>query len=332
MAGLTFHELAKRDNLKIFTKKVLENQPFEVAYNKRHLLKRAFVYLNPTTPEFICLRQYTENPSEENLFALQGLLGKNFYLRLLTKDNTEIFSGFLLKTPEFGGLSCATVYKKERWHHGHLQKTLNQATVFGLRPITLHIQTSAGKIHTFLNVKGIRLLENKTKADFEFLDKDENVLFRVSHKDGNDAKHFLQWSGVKSFENHPEVLSFGEDIKKYLRTYKGWHDKDTFPKRLSVGREIKDTELKKAAIFGNEGEVDFLIQGSCNFASVGNFEFRLSSNNPIVHRSESLEFLPEKYSPVFLAKRSDHKRWSFGIPFCRGMIYPKGGRLFHVFI
>jgi hypothetical protein len=331
MAGLTLHELKKRNNLEIFLAKAFEGKSFEVVFDKRNTTKKDFVRLDTSSPAFEVLKKYSENPSVENTETLKILVGKKHLLKIKTTDGIEIPVGYLLKSAEFGGKASATVYGKEIWHHKVLQKRLSQATVYGIRPITLHIKTSAGKIYTYNNVTTTKLIGSQTKADFEFFDKSGNSLFTVSHKDGNSPREFLQWSGTKQFKDHPEILQFGKDIKNYLLQTYGLSSEDEFPNRLSIGRKIEDENLKKEAIFGN-GEVDFFIQGLCEFTLVDKFEFLLTSKNPILHKTEETRFLPAGYEPVLLAKRSDHQRCSYYIKRCRGMIYPNGGRLFHVFI
>ena len=168
----------------------------------------------------------------------------------------------------------------------------------------------------------------RKKTDFEFLDRSENVIFRVSHKDGHRPRDFRQWSGLKEFNQHPETIQFGVDLKDFLKEN---NPLDTrFPTKLSIGREIKDENLKRQAIFGNN-EVDFLIQGQCKFQRNGFFNYTLRA--PLVlSKEEDLSLLPSGYQPILLAKKGDIKRTAFGIKCCRSMIYSRSGRHIHVFI
>jgi len=336
MASLTISELRKRNNFEILLKKIQEGQPLELIKEKQVQLGVEAVIIKES-PELISgLQQLAEDP-EDCLETVFGDLVKNKCLLLETTIGTHITSGALQKTWEFGSLTSAMVYEKENREQKNIQKNLKQLTVFGLKPITLVIRSLGGHTYTFENVAAVKNANKMTKgcfgkADFDFVDLDGNVIFNASHKFGKRPRHFRQWSGLKNFHEHPEVKQFGEDLKvaiekELVETLKT----KVFPKTLSFARAIQDNNLKKQAIFG-ENEVNFVIQGRCEFVPTDMpFRFELKAGM-ILSPDDDLNLLADGYHPVILARRGDLKRGAFGIKGCRGMIYPKKGRAIHRFI
>lgn len=331
MAGLTIYELKKRNNFQILLGKIRGGQEVELINEKKaEHGQNSLVIANDAD---LCARLQTmADAPESDPEAVLGTYIKNKCLLLETTTGLSITSGALQKTWEFGSKSSEMVYSKEARHQKNLQMLLKRTTVFGLKPITLHVKTTSKELFKFTNVFSVQIPEKINgemgKSDFEFRDKEGTVLFRVSHKDGKRPRHFRQWSGLRDFREHFEVKQFGEDLKLFLT------DKDplatVFPNKLSVGREITDENLRRLAIFGND-EVDFLIQGECDFTRIGDFEFIMTAPL-ILSKKEDLSVLPDGYKPILLAKKGDLKRGAFGIKGCRGMIYTKSGRLVHNFI
>lgn len=332
MAFLTIYELRKRDNYAIFLNKIKTGQPFELIKNKKETLKRDFIVLTPEQDLLERLQRLQNTPGDNPEAVLERHM-KNKCLLLKTTEGVKITSGYLQKTWEFGSRASEVVYDKETRHQKHIQGFLKKATIFGLKSISLSIETTNKKTITFNNIFSVRppVIVNgeRRKTDFEFLDKSGNVVFRVSHKDGKDPTDFRQWSGLKEFSQHPEVIQFGADLKEYLNLK---HPTETiFPIKLSVGREIKDENLKRQSIFGGTNEVDFLIQGHCSFKWNGFFNYTLRAPL-ILSKQEDLSLLPSGYHPILLAKKGDIKRTAFGIKCCRSMIYSRNGRKVHVSI
>jgi len=332
MASLTIHELRKRNNLDVLLKKIQTSQHFELTKEKQTELGKENVVVKPNPDLIERLTKASLNP-DVSIYEILGCHVHNKCLLLETETGT-ITSGALQKTWEFGSKTPEMVYSKETKEQKNIQAALRKTTVFGLKPVTLLVKTTTNNLYRYKDVFSLRMPTATKgelgKADFEFLDKDGNVLFRVSHKDGRRPRHFRQWSGLRDFKDHPEVKQFGIDLKQFLTKDNPGLPIGVFPTRLSVGKEIKDEELKKLAIFGNK-EVDFLIQGECGFIKSNDFEFIMSAPL-ILAAQESLDALPEGYQPVFLARRGDLKRGAFGIKGCRGMIYPRSGRKFHNFL
>lgn len=337
MASLTISELRKRNNFEIFLKKISTRQPLELIKEKQEQLGVETVVIKSTPELSALLEKLVENPEIQLDDNIENVI-KNRCLLLESEAGHILTSGALQKTWEFGSRTSAMVYEKESREQKNIQKNLKTMTVFGLRPISLTLVSLGGKTFRFDNVVTVRNANkaNKgifSKADFEFVDAEGNLIFNASHKFGKRPRHFRQWSGLKNFHDHPEVKQFGEDLK--LAIEKDLTDTlaaKVFPKTLSYARAITDDTLKKMAIFGEGDEqVDFLIQGRCEFVQLDTFSFQMKA--PIILApDDDLNLLPEGYHPVILARRGDLKRGTFGIKGCRGMIYPKKGRAIHRFI
>lgn len=335
MTGLTLAELRKRNNFEILLKKIRTKQEIKLTNKKRDLLGIDTVVIKPQEGLLLGLEKMAQDPDGNALEAFREFY-KNNMLHLETEGGKLLTSGALQKTWEFGSKTAEMVYAKEKREQKNISETLKKLTVFGMRPITLLVNSLGGKTFRFENIVSITNANKKTgksgKVDFEFLDKEGNVVFTASHKYGNRPRHFRQWAGFRDFASHPELVAFGEDLKTTLENqYPGY---TSFPKGVSFGREISDPTLKRLAIFGKDGEVDFVIQGRCSFVPTQNpFEFVLSAHM-IISSKDDLSSIPKQYEPVILARRSgtDIDRAAFGIKGCRGMLYPRNGRLVHVYI
>lgn len=327
MTGLTLHQLSKRNNYEIFLNKIKNGSSFELTAKKQKEFGINSVVILATEELIFALEKMIKEP--QKICHLAKFV-KNKTLFLQTTSGIKITSGALEKTSEFGGKTTEIVYNKEEKHHKNIQTALKKITVFGLRPITLHVRCTSGQRFEYKSIYSVTIPEfkgEKGKVDFIFLDKDRNKSFSVSHKDGKKAKHFRQWSGIKSFYFHKEIFDFGEDLKKYIENNK---ENISKTKIITFGRDIIDENLKKMAIFGND-EVDFLIQGNCEFIKLSDIEFELVAPL-IIHKSESISLLPEEYQPILIGILGNTWRNAFGIKGCRGMIYPKSGRKIHKYI
>ena len=94
------------------------------------------------------------------------------------------------------------------------------------------------------------------RADFQFVDKNNNPFLYISHKDGRDPKGFQQYSGMTKDRNiaeHPEVKDFVEKMTKHMN---GIYS-DKFAAGYAV--PISDPRLAALAMFGNEYGGEFSI-------------------------------------------------------------------------
>lgn len=326
MASLTIKELRKRNNFSKFLTRIQNGIEFSLISSKKEEMKKESVVITPEASLLEGLQQAVLNPEVDLSLVLPKYSFNN--ILLLPVDNALIPSGYLQKTIDFGGQSTEQVYQQEGKEHYNLNAALRKLTIFGVAPINLIIKTSNNQVFSFENVIKVqpakKINGNAGKTDFEFLDKQDNVILRVSHKHGSRARHFRQWSGVKEFSDHPEVVQFGVDVKAQVG------EANLFPTALSIGRDILDEELKKKAIFGDD--VDFLIQGSCVFQRTDEAFTYILNANLILGRNEPIDILPKDYHPILLARRGDLSRNSWGIKACRGVIYPAAGRHIHMHI
>jgi len=181
------------------------------------------------------------------------------------------------------------------------------------------------------NVKEIKRLTDKSKADFCFIDINDKEVGFVSHKDGNSPKSFQQWSGT-SHRFQPEIFDHKE-TQDFIKTLK---DKfiSGLPSASTIARRINDERLKKIAVFGNDfgkefgnDNVEAIMQGELKLGKYQDYYILFASHYTIKNGN-----LPEYgYDPVFMAvhkkDRSDH--W---IKNCRLTINPIGSRKIKLFI
>ena len=168
------------------------------------------------------------------------------------------------------------------------------------------------------------------KSDFHFIDTNGNAVMHVSHKYGNSARDFQQWSGTsKRFQErifeHPETVEFIATLQNLG---------SELPRASTVARRISDDLLKQLAIYGTDfgsefglNNVEAVLQGNLSLKNIGDCYMLIASHhglrNPVVPS--------QNYEPVFLAvhkkDRSDH-----GIKNARITINPIGGRRIKQFI
>lgn len=105
-----------------------------------------------------------------------------------------------------------------------------------------------------------------------------------------------------------------------------------FPRGITVSKEIKDPDLKKMAMFGQdiidgergENAVDFLAQGTFFLTPREDGDWDLTAYK-LISSKEDIGNIEEKYQPMFIA-RFEAARKNFGILGCRISIYSKEGR------
>lgn len=138
---------------------------------------------------------------------------------------STIYTGALLKTPEFGGKEKEKSLAKEIIAFNQLNELLNKATDNGKIPITIHVIDSFKKEIMLLKdvTQAIRTpgSSNKPISDFEIKDKANKTIAFISHKSGKEPTDFGQYSGVSEkgrnkIFNHPETQEFAKSIKEWL--------------------------------------------------------------------------------------------------------------------
>jgi hypothetical protein len=157
------------------------------------------------------------------------------------------------------------------------------------------------------------------KTDIVLVDKEDNPVYYISHKDGNLPRHFNQWGGVSNILDHPEVKQFALAASKFLMedraqsktdgdTYRHWDwvkDGDqlilekskpsTWPQGMVLVKKIEDKLLKLNAMFGEDAfsqsedgieagpagidNVDATVQGPMKLEEAEQGVYRVSANH-----------------------------------------------------
>ena len=157
-------------------------------------------------------------------------------------------------------------------------------------------------------------------ADFVGLDKDLKEKCFISHKKGNDAKSFQQYSGItsragKRIHQHPEVVDFRETIVN-SKTEQDFRN-------MSYYRKIQKSDLKGMAVFGEDygsgtegmNNVTFFCQGNLVLRKQKRrtkvtdqciIHIRFSSKN--IHQSSLASITQRNYDPTLGARKGEATR------------------------
>jgi len=198
--------------------------------------------------------------------------------------------------------------------------------------------------HKFEHIVGVNKVSGTPKADLALVachnDKLVNVGF-ISHKMGNQAKDFGQWSGVTTgsagseIGNHPEVIEFVESVRSFTSANSNWAQVSGFAAR----RDIVDEKLKMYSLYGpnygkqfGEQNVHVLFQGTPKLKKQGSL-YVMSAD----HIHNNGDKMMGDYVPSLMAIKkgawekiidpnAKGVRSDFGIRGMRISIYPQGGR------
>ncbi len=307
MAHLSLKELSKRNNFQTFVYRIGIGQGFYIV-NTDILIK-----LNKSILENILDVHDLEKYKIGRSIQLPTETNDLIPLSMLYKD-----SGFSTRTQN------TTMQQDEQIASvSNMLDSIKEKT--NLDYVSIKI------VNNIYNVKSIKSLGDKSKADFCFIDTNDNEIGFVSHKHGISPRDFQQWSGTsKRFQeeifNHPETQSFISTLKDSFN--------DSLPSASTVARKIQDQRLKHIAVFGNDfggsfnkNNVEAVMQGSLMLVESGGCYELLGSHYTIKNGELPLY----GYEPVFMAvhkkDRSDH--W---IKDCRLTINPLGSRTIKLFI
>jgi hypothetical protein len=293
------------------------------------------------------------------------------------KEIKTISSSALLKTNDFGGDENKKSITKELIAYGQLNDLITNATDDGKNSIDITVIDSYGKAVKHLKdvTKVIRTQgsNNSPISDFEILNKNGQTICYISHKWGTDPSDFGQYTGVSEkrrnkIYTHPEAKDFVNSIKNWLedisnrfgdgsiRKYINLNVTNplgdslidlgfgetpiyNFPPGITIGKVIRDPELKRMAMFGQDivdnkqsnkisstrghNAVDFLAQGKFSLENKNN-DWQLKAYK-LISSDMDIGNVEEAYEPIFVAKY-DSSRRDVGIQNCRVLIYTKEGR------
>jgi len=154
----------------------------------------------------------------------------------------------LCKTHEFGGKSSSHSIRAQNKQILHLSEAIKKAR--GEADFITLILKSGKSIQVF------DIVENKKaneKADAFFVDKEHNVVSRVSLKYADSPDQMQQWGGISKMLSHDEVKSF-------INLSKGIQSQGDFLKM-----SISCSELKEYSVFGGGNDnVDLVIASRSN--------------------------------------------------------------------
>lgn len=299
MAQLSAAEIRKYSvRPEIFIRKLDDKTPFEVKGGRKVVL------IKPTGVE-----KTLRSGSNSDLNALRFSDNKGKIWKL---------SDFV-KTSEFGGKGAGSGTAKEDAALTSLRSQIQEAKIKeGRAEISVKIGLKTYMVSDAVSTPGT------PKSDFHLVDKDNNEVAWISHKDGSRAKDFQQWGGLSQTKepklfNHNETTAFISEIHKVYP--------NGLPNATTIYRRIKDTKLEMMSVYGNEYGGKFsrqnttlMLQGDVKLTKKGqNYEITAT------HTHLNGEDMKGDYEPVFMAiykgDRSD-----FGIKGTRVVIAPFGCR------
>ena len=268
--------------------------------------KEPFVLKDKTTPTLVI---------EPDLFWLKDLqlsrqLKSDYILDI---NGQKIPLSTLQKTKEFGSTG-RTGTEKETIQLNRLDELIKE--LGDGNPIDIKVGEKIYK-----NCIGVKNTPGTPKSDFEILDKNNQSVIFISHKDGTRPNEFGQWSGMTHFLNYPEINTFVNDVRQKVGK--------EMPRGTTFSRPIEDENLKNKACFGKDfdttkfgiNNVTCIIQGQVKLTKKGNFyilegdKMWLNGDTP-----------SEKYTPSLMAIYKGQSRNDFQIFGARFSIYPESGR------
>lgn len=268
--GLSPNQLNKyRWRVEKLVDKVFSQEPLQLAIGKDII------------PNLITVEGKTFDPSvdskEEVVEAIQNISPfKKIYINGMVEDEeVKVVSSQVVKTPEFGGKPSGYACKLE---HAMLGSVKHQVTVAiennGGQPITI----KAGP-NTYGGIVDVVSTPGHPKSDIHFKNVDGEEVVFISHKAGQKSDDFQQYSGIAKFSDHPEVITFMEDVKDY---YNGI----VIPNKAVKQRAIQDEELMLKSVYGHHfgnGEfgidnVNLLIQGDVRLQQMGNGQYAIAGS------------------------------------------------------
>jgi len=157
------------------------------------------------------------------------------------------------------------------------------------------------------------------KADFVGIDVNGAAKFFISHKDGNTARSFQQYSGISSragdsIHDHEQVVEFRKIISEKQET-------DFYGRGYYM--KIKDTNLKQRAVFGKDfdngadrlssNNINLFAQGQVNLTIIERAtkrkraKLRMDFTTKLLDRGQ-INDLNGTYEPTLFARQGEEYR------------------------
>lgn len=229
------------------------------------------------------------------------------------------------KTKEFGGEQAGKRLAKEDFAIEQLNAIIHKIKrETGSDSVAIVV----GK-NVYPNIVQATSTPGTPKSDFHLINKAGDAVVWISHKDGNSAKSFQQWSGITEagIVDHAETKTFVSLVKQEIAD-QGLED---FPRGQTWGHPIRSPKLAKMAVFGVDfgkefgiNNVQLTIQGNVTLTPNENGEYVLSGDH-VVYNGQ----VPKgDYAPYFMVRYLSD-RSNFGIKYARMSISPLGSRKVH---
>jgi hypothetical protein len=300
-SSLKHFDLTKRGALRLvlFSKMVTSGDKLLTKYG--HVII-------PMAIPWLVLFNSMNSPGHSRVFDAIDRIGKRLIVR---------YPHDFLKTPEFGGKGVGFSTRGEDTQLQILNQKLSE-----WKGDKNYVSLKVGS--EVYDVRNVMSTAGTPKSDFHLLSSDSDEVVWISHKEGNTARHFQQWSGLSArsealINSHPETQDFLKELSKSFSGGVG--------KANTLYRPIEDPFLKNLAIYGNEFGNKYSRQNVTTLLQ-GNIELRESDSSPVlmsdlVHQNG--EIMDSDYNPVFVAThRTD--RSDCGIHQTRLVIMPRSGR------
>ena len=344
-ASLSLAQMAKSPiRLQTFIDKYRSGKPFELLGGGQVVLQ--------TEPEILAALEEMYNSGIISAKKAKEILNTSMVFKSV--DGNRVSFSNLQKTSEFGGKGSGFYVKKEEAARGQLDDLIKNAISSlpeGIDSIILNVYNGKNELLvSYDDVVGVattgKVGGTDPKSDFEIVRKDNKPKVYISHKAGTTPKHFGQWSGVttragKKIAEHSEVIEFIKDLKKTIGQQPD--GSYVYPSGISYGKVIKDPELVKMSIYGqdydaaadgSQNNVDIVAQGLFELVPVKDVLtkddkepqriFALKANHLIARKNPEPDF-SGGYQPT-LVSRFATRRANYGIKHLRATIYPLGGR------
>jgi hypothetical protein len=250
------------------------------------------------------------------------------YLPLVDGKGVEgqVYLTSIKKPIEMGAEGAESREAKQRAAMDAFQKLIDQA-VETSGTDSINIKIGKNIVKEVIGIEEQKLVGGvKPKADFYLVRKNDTPYF-LSHKD----ERSLQWGGVSTFRNSPDVKNFLQQLQKFYTNPNG---EVVIPEKSTIGCEILSETLKMKVVFGKDfgsgqsgpNNIDAVMRGHAILTPTDrNGLYVLSA--PLIMTRRGFEGFDESTTMPILTARKTGDRSDFGIKFTRIVADPIGARV-----